>query len=342
MDTDRIAGNNKDINPQPIIVKVYSRNVVDLTLVDLPGMTKIPCGDQPSDIEKKILDLCYQYTVPKTAIIMAVTPANQDLANSDALKLARKVDPYGERTIGVLTKIDLMDEGTSALDIIQGKVYPLKLGYIGVVCRSQKDIMAYKPIKEAIAAEENFFRTSPTYAPFASKLGTGYLCRNLNIKRCLPIIRSKITSMLYQKEKELKSLQLSGDDGQLTEQQLVLNIIAKYSASYSEFLEGRFVKDTAVELKGGSRLNYIYYEVYTAAISGIDPFDALTDDDIKTAIRNASSLRPNLFVPEVAFEVLSKQQINRLESPSLQCVQLVYEELRRVVNEIEMPELQRF
>ncbi len=113
---------------------------------------------------------------------------------------------------------------------------------------------------------------------------------------------------------------MCGDDSELTEQQLVLNIIAKYAASYAEFLEGRFVKDTASELKGGSRLNYIFYEVYTTAISAIDPFDALTDDDIKTAIRNASSLRPNLFVPEVAFEVLSKQQINRLESPSLQCV----------------------
>lgn len=67
------------------------------------------------------------------------------------------------------------------------------------------------------------------------------------------------------------------------------------------------MKGTAAELKGGSRLNFIFYEVYTAAISGIDPFDALTDDDIKTAIRNASSLRSNLFVPEVAFEVLSKQ-----------------------------------
>jgi dynamin 1-like protein len=67
---------------------------------------------------------------------MAVTPANQDIANSDALKLARRVDPYGERTIGVLTKLDLMDEGTNALDIIKGNVYPLKLGYIGVVCRS--------------------------------------------------------------------------------------------------------------------------------------------------------------------------------------------------------------
>jgi len=79
----------------------------------------------------------------------------------------------------------------------------LKLGYIGVVCRSQKDILSGKPIKEALSAEENFFRTSNIYAPLASRLGTAYLCKNLNviivkhIKRCLPIIRSKITSMLY-------------------------------------------------------------------------------------------------------------------------------------------------
>ena len=261
----------------------------------------------------------------KTAIIMAVTPANQDLANSDALKLARRVDQTGERTIGVLTKIDLMDKGTNCLEIIQGRVYPLRLGYIGVVCRSQKDITTGKPIQEALAAEANYFSTSSTYAPLASRLGTPYLCRTLNmiivkhIKKCLPVIRSKITSMLYQKEKELKSLQVC-QDGQQTESQLVLNIIAKYAASYAEFLEGRFVKDTASELKGGSRLNYIFYENYTTAISNIDPFDALTDEDIKTAIRNASSLRPNLFVPEVAFENLSKQQVNRLESPSLQCV----------------------
>jgi hypothetical protein len=151
----------------------------------------------------------------------------------------------------------------------------LKLGYIGVICRSQKDILSGKPIKEALIAESNFFKTSVTYAPYANQLGTHFLCRTLNviivkhIKRCLPIIRSKITSMLYQKEKELKSLMLCGDESELTEQQLVLNIIAKYAASYSEFLEGRFVKDTASELKGGSRLNYIFYEVYTVAISGI-------------------------------------------------------------------------
>jgi dynamin 1-like protein len=43
-----------------------------------------------------------------------VIPANQDLAVSDGLKLAREWDKSGERTIGVITKIDIMDKGTSA------------------------------------------------------------------------------------------------------------------------------------------------------------------------------------------------------------------------------------
>jgi len=72
---------------------------------------------------------------------MAVIPANNDLANADSLKLARRVDPSGERTIGVLTKIDLMDEGTNAIEMISGKVYPLRLGYVPVVCRSQAKTM---------------------------------------------------------------------------------------------------------------------------------------------------------------------------------------------------------
>lgn len=85
-----------------------------------------------------------------------------------------------------------------------------------------------------------------------------------------------------------------------------MNVIAKFSTTYAEFVEGKFVKETASELMGGSRLSYIFYEVFNKALNNVDPFDSLSDDDLKTAIRNASSLRPNLFVPEVAFEVLSK------------------------------------
>ena len=290
--------------------------------------------------------MCVHYCSPKSAIIMAVCPANNDLANSDALKLAQRVDPHGERTIGVLTKVDIMDEGTNVLDIVRGKVYPLKLGFVPVVCRSQKDIHEGKSIQEILREERQFFRLHESYSTMQNRCGVTYLCNSLNeiivkhIKTCLPIIRSKITSLLFQREKELKMLEIS--KGATNQQHLVLSVIAKYAKQYEEFIEGKFVKDTASQFKGGSRLNVIFYDVYTKAVEEIDPFDALSDDDIKTAIRNASSLRPNLFVPEVAFEILSKQQIKRLETPSLQCVQLVFEELRRIVTEIEMPELHRF
>ena len=141
VDTERVAGKNKNISFEPIIVKIYSKTVVDLTLVDMPGITKIPTGDQPMDIEAKINELNLKYVSSKHSIIMAVCAANVDLINSDGLKLARRVDPLGERTIGVITKIDLMDEGTNAIEILNGKVVPLRLGYVGVVCRSQKDIL---------------------------------------------------------------------------------------------------------------------------------------------------------------------------------------------------------
>lgn len=86
----------------------------------------------------------------ESCLILAVTPANTDLANSDALQLARLVDPEGHRTIGVLTKLDLMDEGTDALDILLNKTYPLKHGFVGVVNRSQKDIENNKDVNSAV------------------------------------------------------------------------------------------------------------------------------------------------------------------------------------------------
>ena len=127
---------SKNISMEPISLTLYSSKVVDLTLVDLPGLTKVPIKGQPSDIEKQIRKLTYKYVEPPNALILGLTAANTDLANSDALQLAREVDPEGDRTIGVVTKIDLMDEGTDALELLQGKIYPLKLGYFGVKCRS--------------------------------------------------------------------------------------------------------------------------------------------------------------------------------------------------------------
>lgn len=138
--TNRTAGINKGISMEPISLTIYSPHVVDLTMVDLPGMTKVPVKGQPQDIEEQIRKVTYKFIAPPNALILALTAANTDLANSDALQMARTVDPDGERTIGVVTKIDLMDEGTDAIDLLQGNIYPLKLGYYGVKCRSQQQI----------------------------------------------------------------------------------------------------------------------------------------------------------------------------------------------------------
>ena len=74
----------------------HTHTVLNLTLVDLPGLTKVPVGDQPPDIEFQIRDMIMQFITKENCLILAVTPANSDLANSDALKLSREVDPSGE------------------------------------------------------------------------------------------------------------------------------------------------------------------------------------------------------------------------------------------------------
>jgi dynamin 1-like protein len=118
--------------------------------------------------------------ISPSSVILAVSPANVDLANSEALKLARSVDSQGRRTIGVLTKLDLMDAGTNALDILTGRVYPLKLGFIGIVNRSQQDINSEKSMADAFESETEFFREHPAYRNIAHKNGTKYLAKTLN------------------------------------------------------------------------------------------------------------------------------------------------------------------
>jgi len=173
-DTARICGQNKGLSTKPINLRVFSPNVLNLTLIDLPGATKVAVGDQPSDIGKQIENMIKFYVTKPNCMILAVTAANTDLANSDAICIAKEVDPKGERTLGVMTKLDLMDRGTDARGIFSGEsgdVPHLKLGYVGVVNRSQGDINEQKTIQSARDAENSFFEGHPAYADMADKLG---------------------------------------------------------------------------------------------------------------------------------------------------------------------------
>jgi len=116
-ETDRITGKTKAISNVPIHLSIYSPHVVNLTLIDLPGLTKVAVEGQAESIVQDIENMVRSYVDKPNCIILAISPANQDIATSDAIKLARDVDPSGDRTFGVLTKLDLMDKGTNAVDV---------------------------------------------------------------------------------------------------------------------------------------------------------------------------------------------------------------------------------
>lgn len=347
-ETARIAGNNKGINRQPINLKIFSPHVLNLTLVDLPGLTKVPIGDQPSDIEKQTRTLILEYIAKPNSIILAVSPANVDIVNSEALKLARQVDPMGRRTIGVLTKLDLMDHGTNAMDILSGRVYPLKLGFIGVVNRSQQDIQAGKSLSEALGGEADFFRHHPAYRNMANRCGTHFLAKTLNttlmghIRDRLPDIKARLNTLMGQTQQELASYGNKQFSGKEHRGSLILQLMTRFASSFISSIDGTSSEISTKELCGGARVYYIFNSVFGNSLETIDPTHNLSVSDIMTAIRNSTGPRPSLFVPELAFDLLVKPQIKLLEAPSQRCVELVYEELIKVCHTCGSQELLRF
>lgn len=301
-------------------------------------------GDQPRDIEKQIREMVMKYISKPNAIILAVTPANSDLANSDGLKMAREVDPEGQRTIGVLTKVDLMDEGTDVVDILAGRIIPLRLGYVPVVNRGQRDIDNKKPIQAALENEKNFFDNHKAYRNKSSYCGTPYLARKLNlilmmhIKQTLPDIKARISSSLQKYSAELESLgpSILGDSTNI-----VLKVITDFSGEWKDVLDGNNTEISGQELSGGARISFVFHELYANGIKAVDPFDVVKDQEIRTFIYNSSGPSPALFVGTGAFEQIVKKQIARLEEPSLKCISLVYDELVRILSQLLAKQLYR-
>ncbi|XP_015198563.1 dynamin-1-like protein isoform X1 [Lepisosteus oculatus] len=330
-ETDRSTGANKGISPEPIHLKIFSPHVLNLTLVDLPGITKVPVGDQPDDIEQQVREMILSYISNPNSLILSVTAANTDLATSEALKLAREVDPEGRRTLAVVTKLDLMDAGTDAMDVLMGRVIPVKLGIIGVVNRSQHDINTQKSLAQALQDEQDFLKRH--YPSLASRSGARYLARTLNrllmhhIRDCLPELKTRVTVLSAQYQGLLSSYGQPVEDHSAT----LLQIVTKFASEYCNTIEGTARHITTSELCGGARICYIFHETFGRTLKSIDPLSGLTTLDILTAIRNATGPRPALFVPEVSFELLVKRQIKRLEEPSLRCVELVHEELQKMI-----------
>lgn len=186
-----LAVSDKDcVSDDPIQLHIYSPHVPDLSMIDLPGYIQVAGRDQPPELKQKISDLCDKY-IQAPNIILAISAADVDLANSTALRASRRVDPRGERTIGVVTKMDLVDAERGA-SILTDKKYPLRLGYVGVVSRVPQTTTLFSRgsgnITNAIVKNEKaYFSAHPSHFGPDSETSVG-----------VPTLREKLMSVLEQ------------------------------------------------------------------------------------------------------------------------------------------------
>ena len=348
-ETERGSGSNKGVSEKQIRLKICSPHVLTMTLVDLPGITRVPVGDQPADIEKQIREMILSYIKRPSCLILAVTPGNSDLANSDALTLSRLVDEEGKRTIGVITKLDIMDRGTDALAYIRNEVVPLRLGYVGVVNRCQQDIAQRRSIREARASEAEFFRHHPSYAEVASHCGTealGWTVSRIlgeHIAELLPALQDKLAARKNDAARELASLGDGRPDDPAGQAAMVLEKLHGYAASFTKAVAGKNEDLNTTALEGGARIHYVLQDIFVKGLESLDPTSAMSEEDIRTAIQNSAGTKAVLLLPEEPFEMLVKQAIKKMSDPCQKCARLVHDELARIARQlISAQDMQRY
>ncbi|XP_023222598.1 dynamin-1-like [Centruroides sculpturatus] len=325
-ETDRELGKQKNVSTKPINLKIYSPHVVNLTLVDLPGLTKVPVGDQPSNIDEIIHKMVRDFVESDHTLILAVSSATQDIATSDALKVAREVDPRGERTIGILTHLDLMSPGTNACDVLENRVFSLKRGYVGVVNRSQDDIEKRKDIKYGLQKEEEFFLSTKCYRDMADRMGIKYLQRLLNsqlkchIKERIPNIRQSLYQNLIKFRNELGAYQDNYDDTDASRIGFILQLVNKFIEHFKTSLLG-FSENIELEsINAGSLINK---SLYNEVIKKMKIEMNITEDNIMRAILNNNAIRTGLLVPQLAFDCLCKESIERYKVPLSEAISYI-------------------
>ncbi|KAK9740437.1 hypothetical protein RND81_03G035000 [Saponaria officinalis] len=328
-ETDRITGKTKQISNIPIHLSIYSPNVVNLTLIDLPGLTKVAVEGQRESIVQDIENMVRSYVEKPNCIILAISPANQDIATSDAIKLAREVDPSGERTFGVVTKLDLMDQGTNALDVLEGRSYRLQHPWVGIVNRSQADINKNVDINSARRKEREYFEHSPEYSHLAHKMGSEYLAKLLS-KHLEVVIRQKIPGIIALINKTIDEINaeldrigrpIAADGG--AQLYTILEMCRAFDKVFKEHLDGG--------RPGGDRIYWVFDHQLPSAMKKLPLDRHLSTSNVRKVVAEADGYQPHLIAPEQGIRRLIDGSLGYFRGPAEATVDAVHLVLKELV-----------
>ncbi|AAB71953.1 similar to 'Mx' GTP-binding proteins [Arabidopsis thaliana] len=190
--TDVIAGSGKGVSDTPLTLHVKKAGVPDITMVDLPGITRVPVNGQPENIYEQISRMVMKYIEPQESIILNVLSATVDFTTCESIRMSKQVDKTGERTLAVVTKADMAPEGL--LQKVTADDVSIGLGYVCV-----RNRIGEETYEEARMQEELLFRTHPMLSMINDEIvGIPVLAQKLTqiqgmmISRCLPEIERKI------------------------------------------------------------------------------------------------------------------------------------------------------
>ncbi|KEH18654.1 dynamin-related protein 1B [Medicago truncatula] len=329
-ETDRETGRSKGISSVPIHLSIYSPHVVNLTLVDLPGLTKVAVEGQAESIVQDIENMVRAFIEKPNCIILAISPANQDIATSDAIKISREVDPKGDRTFGVLTKIDLMDKGTDAVDILEGKSFKLNFPWIGVVNRSQADINKNVDMIAARRRENEYFANTPEYRHLAPRMGSVHLGKVLSkhletvIKSRIPGLQSLINKTIIELETELNRIgrPIAADTG--GKLYMIMEICRTFDQIFKDRLDGI--------RSGGEKIYQVFDNQFPAALKRLQFDKHLSMDNVRKLITEADGYQPHLIAPEQGYRRLIESCLVSIRGPAEAAVDAVHGILKDLIH----------
>uniref|UniRef100_A0A674JJS7 MX dynamin like GTPase 1 n=1 Tax=Terrapene triunguis TaxID=2587831 RepID=A0A674JJS7_9SAUR len=343
---DAMAGKGVGISQELISLEISSPNVPDLTLIDLPGIARVAVGNQPKDIGNQIINLIKKYICKQQTINLVVVPSNVDIATTEALKMAKEVDPKGERTLGILTKPDLVDRGTESnvVDIVRNLSIPLRKGYLIVKCRGQQDIHDNLTLASAIQKEREFFEEHE------------YFRAGLNgFAKSLPALHF-YDSIIFPPQKSLPTLENQIKD----KLRVANNKLQKYGKGVPESVEEQmlFLVDVSINMDLVTHLNknhwlafgivWIFIKTNTSRIirNNGAALTAVVKEIMKEEVWGFENHYRGRelpgFVNYKTFEAIVKQQIVLLKSPAIMILKTVTELVRETFTEIAMQHFENF
>lgn len=340
--TDEVCVGEKNIVDKPIVLNVYSPTCPDLTLIDLPGITRVPVGKQPKNIEEITKKMATRYCEDPLTVILCVIAANSDIATSDGLKMAKEIDTNGIRTLGVLTKLDIMDKGTDARKALMGEEIELRLGYVGVKNRSKKDLINKISMEEAFKNEKEFFLNHPVYKTMApGYYGTDVLIQKLTkilfrmISKNLPGIIKSINENIKKSDEELSLLGQPMPLDEAGKLSLLWSMLNDFCNRYKNTLAGKYDrKNSFLKHEGGYKIKAVFTKILDEFTGDFKVTKEYSDEDISNAIEIHEGDSIPGFPSVDAFNYLLRPQLEKIRDPINESFTEIYNYLEGLAQKI--------